>query len=58
MALRLLVGISFLSHSNATHKDPRYTIQLKERPYVLSIINEGGGELYLPDAPNPRRLRC
>ncbi|SMQ94747.1 Hypothetical Protein PD5205_01364 [Xanthomonas fragariae] len=58
MALRRLVGISFLSHSNATHKNPRYIIQLKGRPYVLLIINDGGGELYLPDAPNPRRVRC
>lgn len=45
-----------LATTAATQKDTRYTIQLKGRPYVLLILNEGGGELYLPGAAKPMRV--
>ncbi|MCC8536952.1 hypothetical protein ACDH70_04785 [Xanthomonas axonopodis pv. poinsettiicola] len=45
-----------LATTAATQKDMRYTIQLKGRPYVLLILDEGSGELYLPGAPKPIRV--
>ncbi|OAG67509.1 hypothetical protein A7D17_17185 [Xanthomonas floridensis] len=45
-----------LASIDATQKDKRYTVQLKGRPYVLLILNEGSGELYLPGAPKPVRV--
>ncbi|WP_372160938.1 hypothetical protein ACCP91_14200 [Xanthomonas axonopodis pv. cyamopsidis] len=45
-----------LATTAATQKDTRYTVQLKGRPYVLLILDEGGGELYLPDAAKPARV--
>ncbi|MCC8558007.1 hypothetical protein [Xanthomonas vesicatoria] len=45
-----------LATTIATQKDTRYTVQLKGQPYVLLILNDGSGELYLPGAPKPARV--
>ncbi|WP_244150137.1 hypothetical protein [Xanthomonas sacchari] len=46
-------GKILLASTRTTDKDTRYTVQLDGRPYVLLIVSEAAGELYVPGAPKP-----
>jgi DNA-binding LacI/PurR family transcriptional regulator len=46
-------GKIMLASTRTTDKDTRYTVQLNGRPYVLLIVSEAAGELYVPGAPKP-----
>lgn len=50
-------GKILLASTRATDKDTRYTVQLNGRPYVLLIVSEAAGELYVPGAPKPTWVR-
>lgn len=46
-----------LATTTSTAKDTRYTVQLNGRPYVLLILNESSGELYVPGSQKPTWVR-
>ncbi|MCC4591664.1 hypothetical protein LL974_11000 [Xanthomonas campestris pv. cannae] len=50
-------GRILLASTRSTERNTRYTVHLDGRPYVLLIVSEATGELYVPGTPKPTSVR-